>query len=138
MPSPKQVPLLKIQLGKVVMSIGPGKAVISISNHNQIINLLKRRVFQLICTLKVKSLTFWQQIWNQLKKLFLKMILILKIGCGKADISVNIYNQIINLLKRKVFQLLCIPKVENLEFGPQIWHQLKKVSKNGPTFENWI
>ena len=106
--------------------IGPGKAVIYIINHSQIIDLLKLRVFQLLPTLKVEYLKSGPQIWNRLEKLFPKMILLLKIGPGKAVISINIHSQIINLPKKRAFQLLGTVKIANLKFQLQIWNRFEK------------
>ena len=110
----------------LLLKIGYGKVVIFINNHSQIINLLKRRVFQLLHTLKVGNLKFRRQIWKRLGKSFPKMVLLLKIGPGKADISINNHTQLINLLKKRVFQLLRTLKVGYLKFRPQIWNRLRK------------
>ena len=89
----------------LLLRIGPGKAVISINNHTQLINLLERRVFQLLHTLKVRNLKFRPKIWKWLWKLVPKMVLLFKIGPGKAVISINNCTQLINLLERRIFQL---------------------------------
>ena len=121
----------------LLLKIGPGKADISINNHSRLINLLKRRVFQLLQTLNVKNLKLQPQIWKQLGKLFSKVVLLLKIEHGKAFISINNRTQIISSLKKTVFQDLHNLKIENFKFQCQNLKSARKIlSKNGPTFEN--
>ena len=110
----------------LLLKIGPGKADISINNHTKLINLLKRRVFQLLRTLKVGNLKFWPQIWKRLGKSFPKMVLLLKIGPGKVVLFLNNRTQIINPLKKTVFQDLHTLKIENFKFWVKIWNRLGK------------
>ena len=89
MPSPKKVLLLKI---------GPGKVVLFLNNRTQIINSLKKTVFQDLHTLKVENFKFWVKIWNWLGKSFPKMVLLLKIGSGKVVLFLNNRTQKIPLI----------------------------------------
>ena len=88
----------------LLLKIGPGKAVISINNRTQQINLLERKVFQLLRTLNIWNLKFWPQIWKELEKSFPKIVLLLKIGPGKAVISINNHTQKIPWIP---FQTIC-------------------------------
>ena len=97
-----------------------------VKESTQLINLLERRVFQLLHTLKVRNLKFRPKIWKWLWKLVPKMVLLFKIGPGKAVISINNCTQLINLLERRIFQLLRPLNIKNLKFWPQIWNRLGK------------
>ena len=117
MPSPKQVLLLKI---------GPGKVLLFLNNRTQIIKSLKKTVFQGIHTLEVENFKFQVKIYNWLQNSFPKMVLLLKIGPWKVVCFLNNHTQIINSLKKTVFQDLHTLKVENFKFRVKIWNWLGK------------
>ena len=117
MPSPKQVLLLKI---------GPWKVVLFLNKCAQKINSKNKTVFQVLHTLNVEKFKFRVKIWNWLGKSFPKMVLLLKIGPGKVVLFLNNRTQIINPLKKTVFQDLHTLKIENFKFWVKIWNRLGK------------
>ena len=107
MPSPKQVLLLKI---------GPWKVVLFLNKWAQKINSKNNTVFQVLHTLNVEKFKFRVKIWNWLGKSFPKMVLLLKIGPGKVVLFLNNRTQIINPLKKTVFQDLHTLKLKTSNF----------------------
>ena len=82
----------------LLLKIGPGKVVLFLNNRTQIINPLKKTVFQDLHTLKIENFKFWVKIWNRLGKSFPKMVLLLKIGSGKVVLFLNNRTQKIPLI----------------------------------------